>query len=158
MIDPKKEKQSFQSEKYLKTLESKEEYKKESKIRMDIKKNDEKYYLNAIIENYDKSHFRTKGFSIFRYQLPELIKALQNIHDGQFDNQVDQSLSAAGIIKQTFSENNNYDVNLSGESEHEKYDSWFTNLTEAQKKEVKELERSGWKEPEIQLAFNSKYS
>jgi len=157
MIDPKKEKEIFLNENYLKNLESKEENKKESKIRMDIKKNDEKYYLNAIIENYDKSHFRTKGFSIFRNQIPELIEALKNIHDGQFDMKVNQILSAAGIIKQTFSENNN-GPNNTDKYKNKKYDSWFKSLTKKQKKEMKKLENSGWSEKEIQLSFHSRYS
>ena len=41
------------------------------------KKNQEKFYLNAEIKNYDGNWFRNSGFSILRHQLPELISELK---------------------------------------------------------------------------------
>jgi len=159
MIDPKKEKDFSLNEKYLKNLESKEENKKESKIRMEYKRNEEKYYLNAIIESFDKSKFRTKGFSIFRHQIPQLIEALQNIHDGQSDNYIQKILCKSGVVKNTSinaaqSESNS----RNNEQKNNQYTLWVRSLAKDLKKKVKELKDSGWTEQEIQFAFNSKHS
>ena len=46
---------------------------------LQYKINQEKFYLNADVQNYQGKWFRNDGFSIYRYQLPKLISALQNL-------------------------------------------------------------------------------
>ena len=57
------------------------------------KKNNEKFFLNAEIKNYDGGTFRSKGFSILRYQIEELISGLQAISDGGYDNEMEFKIS-----------------------------------------------------------------
>ena len=158
MLNPKKEKEFFLNEEYLKNLETKEQYEKESKERKKIKQDEEKFYLNAIIEGYDGNYFRTKGFSIFRFQLPQLIEVFQNIQDGKFDSHINKILNESGIIKNTVSQNNNSKANSSNLEQNNSFGLWLSNLTDRQIIEVRELQDAGWTEDEIHLAFNSKYS
>ena len=89
-------------------LDEEEDYLTKKKIRKNLggntesitkdaqyKINQEKFFLNAEIRNYDdkKGWFRGKGFSIHRYQLPKLISALQNIYDGKCDAETDFKIS-----------------------------------------------------------------
>lgn len=162
MIDPKKEKEFFLNYEYLKKLESKEENKKESKKRNDIKKNEEKYYLNAIIEGYNHQSFRTKGFSIFRHQIPKLIESLQNIYDGQFDNHIQEMLSESGLVKKISSDQSEsksvLDDKESVSSKKNNFTLWVKTLTKKQRIEIKKLVDSGWTENEIRRSFDAKNS
>jgi len=159
MIDPQKEKDFFLNEEYLKKLETKEEYAKESKERIKIKKEIEKFYLNAVIEGFDKNKYRTKGFSIFRHQIPKLVESLQNIHDGDYDSWINKQLIESGVVKkipQNEDESQTDDLEIKKNSE--KYSIWIKALSEKLKKEVKELENKGWTSDDIQLAFKARYS
>jgi len=158
MVVPSKEKDFFLNEKYLKNLESEEENKKESKIRIEYKRNEEKYYLNAVIDGYDKNKFRTKGFSIFRHQIPQLIEALQNIHDGQFDNYIQEILRKSGLVKNTINTTQSESINRNDEQKKTQFASWVANMADEVKKEIKKLQDSGWSEHEIRFAFDSKHS
>lgn len=147
------------NEEYLKKLETKEQHAKESKERIKIKKDKEKFYLNAIIESFDRTKWRTKGFSIFRHQIPQLIEALQNIHDGDYDSWINKQLVELGIVKkipQSDDESQTDDLAIKGKQK--KYSIWIKALSEKLKKDVKELENKGWTSDEIQLAVNAKYS
>lgn len=159
MIDPQKEKDFFLNEEYLKKLETKEQFAKESKERIKIKKDKEKFYLNSVIEGFDKNKFRTKGFSIFRHQIPQLVETLQNIYDGDYDSWLNKKLIELGIVKkipQNDDETQTDDLEIKKKSE--KYSIWIETLSEKLKKEVKELQNKGWTSDEIQLAFKARYS
>ena len=99
MIDPEQEKKFTLDDSYLKKMETQEEYAKESKKRIKIKTDNEKFFINSIITGFDNQPFRSKGLSIYRYQLPELINALQDIHDGKHDDKIHNILLQSGIIK-----------------------------------------------------------
>ncbi len=101
MIYPQKEKEFFLSEEYLKKLETKEEYDKESKKRYQIKRDNEKFKINTVVTGFDRQSFKTAGPSIFRHQIPDLINALQDIHTGKHDPLITTILREAGIIKNT---------------------------------------------------------
>ena len=104
MIDPQKERDFSNNEEYLKNLETKDEYLKESKKRIKIKKDHEKFYINSVIIGYNQKPFRTKGPSIFRHQIPSLIEILQNIHNGEYDAITNKILLESGIIKKDWNE------------------------------------------------------
>jgi len=155
MINPQKEKEFFLNEEYLKKIETPEEYEKESKKRIKTKKDEEKFYLNSVIQGFQREYFRTKGFSIFRYQIPQLVEALQNIHNGGFDLMINKILLESGVVKKI----PQYGASdLEAKEKSKKYSLWVKALSEKLKKEVKDLENENWTPDEIQLAFKAKYS
>ena len=162
MLDPTKEKEFFISEEYLRKGQSKEEYKKESKRRLQIKKDDEKYFLNAEVLNWNNiDSFLTKGFSISRKEIPKMIEALQNIVDGGNDDYINKILIESGIMKESQQETQVEDTreeNKTGEI-HEgegEFGQWYESLSSVQKTDVKAMKRAGWSEDEITAAFKIK--
>ncbi len=99
MIYPQDEIEFFRSEEYLKNLETKEEYSKESKKRYQKKRDNEKFKINSIVIGFDGKEFNTQGPSIFRYQISDLINALENIDAGKYEGFIDDVLREAGIMK-----------------------------------------------------------
>ena len=77
MIIPEKEREDFLNEEYLKKMESKAQYEEGKRKRIEIKKNAQKYKVNALLTG--GVPWRTKGFTITREQIPRLIEALQGI-------------------------------------------------------------------------------
>ena len=62
---------------------------------LESKKKMEKFYLNPNFWLSDTREWTTKnkGFSIYRFQLPELISALQDIIDGKYDADMSSKIS-----------------------------------------------------------------
>ena len=150
MLEPTKEKEFFISEEYLRKGQSKKEYKKESKRRLQIKKDEEKYFINAEVLNWNKvDSFLTKGFSIPRKDIPKMIEALQNIVDGGNDDYINKILIESGIMKKS-----QHETQVDDPKEKEKkYDLWYKSLTKAQKADFKKMESSGWTKDEIKNAI-----
>ena len=156
MIFPQQERAFFTNEEYLERTQTSEEFKRESEKRIKYKKDNEKFYINSIITGFSND-FRTQGCSIFRYQLPNLIEALQNINRGNFDQWIIKMLVETNVIKKIPLELIESETNSETQEENGQYDSWFESLTETQKKEAKELENSQWTENEIMDAFKAKF-
>lgn len=155
MIDPAKEREFYNNEEYLKRVENAEEYERQSKKRIQFKNDTEKYYINAQVTGFDGSPFRTKGFSITRKDIPNMIDALQKIVGGEFDSQIKYGLVESGILQgiKEEVEQELEEENIEKEEEEEKFLEWCNNLTEPEKKEVEIMKKSGWTEKEIKIAF-----
>ena len=157
MVFPQKEKDFFNNEEYLKQVQTKKDYEIESKRRIKYKQDNEKFYINSVKVSRGLLPYRTKGLSIFRQQLPKFIEALENIQQGVFDPWINKMLLDAGAVKKipqelVDSETNNMETR----KKNNEYDLWFQTLTNAQKKEAKKLEKSGWSANEIITAFKAK--
>ena len=171
MIIPEKEREDFLNEEYLKKMESKAQYEEGKRKRIEIKKNAQKYKVNALLTG--GVTWRTKGFTITREQIPRLIEALQGVKDGDYDSYIKKILFETGIIKNTQQdetdtetvEKDNAEIESEIESEMEerenkktaqKYSSWLQTLNDEQQKEAKKMENEGWTPEEIQDAFRNK--
>jgi hypothetical protein len=187
MLYPKKEKEFFNSQHYLKNLETKKEFTINNPKRIKIKNDEEKYYVNSLITGFDGNKFRTKGFSIFRTQLPNFIEALENIRDGGYDefinNIVNESylpnskknisdnsestsvagkkLSSAGqkiADKINAKDNKNIKhITNKPKTNDEIFADWESSLSKEHQKEIKGLIKSGWTKEESKIAFEAKY-
>tara|TARA_Y100000996_G_C22348679_1_gene571822 strand:+ start:146 stop:736 length:591 start_codon:yes stop_codon:yes gene_type:complete len=167
MLYPQKEKDFFANEQYLKNFESKEEYEKESAKRIKIKKDEEKFYINSLITGFQGQDFRTKGLSIFRHQLPHLIEALENIHEGNFDEKIEEMLQEGGILKNNHNKQRNkqvenaqpveMDEEIEEKTEDEKFEEWKKTLNKRQQTEINGLLKSGWTKAEAKIAFEAKH-
>ena len=155
MIDPPKEREFYINEEYLQHGQTVDEYKEESKRRWQIKKDDEKYYVNAQVQGFDGNPFLTKGFSITRKDIPKMIDALQKIVGGEFDLQIKRVLLESGIIKDI--EESVKEVRSEEkeeqEAKEEEFRKFYDNLSEDEKNEVKKMKKSGWMEKDIMTAF-----
>ncbi|MDC0052489.1 hypothetical protein OAJ34_01625 [Candidatus Nitrosopelagicus sp.] len=166
MLYPQKEKDFFANEQYLKNFESKEEYEKESAKRIKIKKDEEKFYINSLITDFQGQDFRTKGLSIFRHQLPHLIEALGNIHEGNFDEKIEEMLQEGGILKNNYNKQRNkrvedakpVEMEVKAKTKDGKFEEWKNTLNKKQRTEINGLLKSGWTKTEAKLAFESKYT
>lgn len=166
MLFMQKEKDFYDSEHYLKNLETGEEYAKENPKRLRIKTDNEKYYINSIITGFDGKPFRTKGASIFRYQLPNLIKALQHICDGgyeQFTNTLLEQVLNPNKNTDDVLENSQSEQTMNSEpiintsmSDDGKFIEWYISLNSNLKKEIDGLIKSGWTKEEAKIAFDAK--
>ena len=187
MLYPKKEKEFFNSQHYLKNLETKKEFTINNPKRIKIKNDEEKYYVNSLITGFDGNKFRTKGFSIFRTQLPNFIEALENIRDGGYDefinNIVNESylpnskknisdnsestsvsgkkLSAAGqkIADKIDAKDNKNIKHITNmpKTNDEIFADWESSLSKEHQKEIKGLIKSGWTKEESKIAFEAKH-
>ena len=146
---------------------------KETMVReLESKKNNEKFYLNSQI-NYPWGWRRQAGFSIYRYQLPELISALQSICDGEQDDKMSFKISKwinqsteepqfemeADSEEETEESHDNADDhadNDSGAMPKVNYDKWVSEQPERIKKEILQLQRDGWTKERIYNMINSK--
>lgn len=99
MLYPAKEKEFHANDKYLKTLESYKEYEVESRKRHQIKKDEEKFKINSLNTGFSGQQYRTNGASIYRRQIPSLIAALQDIHDGKHDSAIMDILHQSGLVE-----------------------------------------------------------
>ena len=188
MLFPKKEKEFFNSQQYLKNLETKKEYAVENPKRIKIKNDEEKYYVNSLITGFDGNKFRTKGLSIFRTQLPNFIEALENIRDGGYDEFINnfvhesylpnpkknisdnlestsvpgKKLSAAGqkIVDEigTGKTKNIEHVASKQKTDDDVFADWELSLSKEHQKEIKHLIKSGWTKEEAKIAFEAKYA
>ena len=187
MLYPNEEKEFFQNQNYLKNLESVKEFETNNPKRIQIKTDNEKYYVNSLVTGYDGNPFRTKGFSILRNQLPHFIESLQNIFDGGYDpfvqnivnesylpnskkpvsdnlesnNSSDKKLSKAGQkIVDTLRNGPTKNIKLT-ESKHktddELFADWLSSLSKEHQKEIASLTKSGWTKEEAKIAFEAKY-
>ena len=171
MIIPEKEREDFLNEEYLKKMESKAQYEEGKRKRIEIKKNAQKYKVNALLTG--GVTWRTKGFTITREQIPRLIEALQGVKDGDYDSFIKKILFETGIIKKISQdetdtetvEKDNTEIESEIESEIEErenkkeaevYSSWLQTLNDEQKKEAKRMENEGWTRVEIRDAFGYK--
>ena len=149
MFEPEKEKAFYISEEYLRKGQSKKEYEQESKRRLQIKKDTEKYFINAQVDAWDGGTFLTKGFSISRKKIPLMIEALQQIIAGDSDDYMNKILIESGIMKKS-----QHETQVDDPKEKEKnYDLWYKSLTKAQKADFKKMESSGWTKDEIKNAI-----
>jgi DNA-binding transcriptional regulator YiaG len=74
------------NEKYIKSFYDDEDDYNLRKLQREQKaKLRQKFYFNALITYADGKSFRTKGFSLYRHQIPELISVLNKITNGEFD-------------------------------------------------------------------------
>ena len=132
------------------------------------KKNQEKFYLNAEIKNYDGNWFRNDGFSILRHQLPELISALQRICDGERDDEMSSKISELikpeenteptaeqEIDSEEKTEDNANEEIIPG-YEKKRYDEWVSGQPEEMEKAILDLQRDGWTKEKIYNTLNSK--
>lgn len=187
MLYLKEEKEFFQNQNYLKNLETEKEFETNNSKRIKIKTDNEKYYVNSIITGYDGNPFRTKGFSILRYQLPHFIESLQNICDGGYDSFVNNIINESYLpnSKKTITDNLESD-NSSGKklsaagqkivdklenrttknntltiskpkTDDDIFADWESSLSEEHQKEIKRLIKSGWTKEEAKIAFEAKY-
>ena len=171
MIIPEKEREDFLNEEYLKKMESKAQYEEGKRKRIEIKKNAQKYKVNALLTG--GVTWRTKGFTITREQIPRLIEALQGVKDGDYDSFIKKILFETGIIKKISQdetdtetvEKDNTEIESEIESEIEErenkkeaevYSSWLQTLNDEQKKEAKQMENEGWTQVEIRDAFRNR--
>ena len=171
MIIPEKEREDFLNEEYLKKMESKAQYEEGKRKRIEIKKNAQKYKVNALLTG--GVTWRTKGFTITREQIPRLIEALQGVKDGDYDSFIKKILFETGIIKNIPQyetdtetvEKDNTEIESEIESEIEErenkkeaevYSSWLQTLNDEQKKEAKQMENEGWTQVEIRDAFRNR--
>ena len=145
---------------------------------LENKKKKEKFYLNPYFPDYyTKEWMRSKGFSIFRFQLPELISALQSICDGERDDEMSSQISelinpeenteaiaearrlADEKRKETEESDDNAD-DLVYHADHEVtkeiYDKWVNEQPERIKKEILKLQGDGWTKERIYNIINSK--
>ena len=188
MIYPKKEKEFFNSQQYLKSLETKKEHAIENPKRIKIKNDEEKYYVNSLITGFGGNKFRTKGFSIFRTQLPNFIEALENIRDGGYDEYINniinesylpnskkntsdnlestsvpgKKLSAAGqkIVDEmgTGKIKNIEHIASKQKTDDEIFADWLSSLSKEYQKEIGRIIKSGWTKEEAKIAFEAKYA
>ena len=133
------------------------------------KKNQEKFYLNAEIKNYDGDWFRNKkGFSIWRHQLPELISALQSICDGKEDDKMSFKISKLINPEENTEPTAEQEIDLEEKTEDivneeiipnytkKRYDEWVSGQPEEMKKAILDLQRDGWTKEKIYNTLNSK--
>ena len=111
---------------------------------LQYKINQEKFYLNADVQNYQGKWFRNDGFSIHRYQLPKLISALQNIYDGKYDAEIDFKISE--LINNE--KNTEFDI--------QRYNNWKNNQNDDLRKEIWKMEQMGMDKESIFKAMNPK--
>ena len=106
------------------------------------KKNQEKFFLNADIKNFEGQWFRSGGFSIFRYQIEDFISALQNICDGEYDNDMEFKISQLldKKIKSGFSIN--------------EYNQWKNHQDPFIKKQIWQMEEMGMDKKDIRKALD----
>ena len=171
MIIPEKEREDFLNDEYLKKMESKAQYDEGKRKRIEIKKNAQKYKVNALLTG--GVTWRTKGFTITREQIPRLIEALQGIKDGDYDSFIKKILFETGTIKKISQdetdtetvEKDNAKIESEIESEieerenkkaAEEYSSWLQALNDEQRKEAKQMENEGWTQVEIRDAFRNR--
>ena len=111
---------------------------------LQYKINQEKFYLNANIRNFDekKGWFRSDGFSIRRYQLPELISALRDIYDGKRDAETNFKIS------ELINNEKNTGFNI------QRYNNWKNKQNEDLKKEIWKMEQMGMDKESINKAMN----
>ncbi|MBT4325844.1 MAG: hypothetical protein HOD60_02895 [Candidatus Nitrosopelagicus sp.] len=187
MLYPNEEKEFFQNQNYLKNLESVKEFETNNPKRIQIKTDNEKYYVNSLVTGYDGNPFRTKGFSILRNQLPHFIESLQNIFDGGYDpfvqnivnesylpnskkpvsdnlesnNSSDKKLSKAGQkIVDTLRNGPTKNIKLTEskpKTDDELFADWLSSLSKEHQKEIASLTKSGWTKEEAKIAFEAKY-
>lgn len=132
------------------------------------KKNQEKFYLNAEILGYDGEWFRNDGFSIYRYQLPELISALQSIYDGEHDNKISSKISELINPEENTEPTAEQETDLEEKTEDipneeiiptyskKIYDVWVNKQPEEIKKAISDLQKDGWTKEKIYNILNSK--
>ena len=132
------------------------------------KKNQEKFYLNAEIKSYEGNWFRNDGFSIFRFQLPELISALQSICDGEHDDETSSKISELINPEENTEPTAEQEIDLEEKTEDivneeiipnytkKRYDEWVSGQPEVMKKEILYLEKYGWTKKKIYNTLNSK--
>ena len=132
------------------------------------KKNQEKFYLNAEIKNYEGNWFRNDGFSIYRYQLPELISALQSICDGKHDDKMSFKISKLINPEENTEPTAEQETDLEEKTEDipneeiipryskKTYDEWVSGQPEKTKEAILELESDGWTKEKIYNTLNSK--
>ena len=132
------------------------------------KKNQEKFYLNAEIKNYEGNWFRNDGFSILRHQLPELISALQSICDGEHDDETLFKISELINPEENTEPTAEQEIDLEEETEDipneeiipryakKRYDEWVSGQPEEMEKAILDLQRDGWTKEKIYNTLNSK--
>lgn len=103
--------------------------------------NQEKFYLNAEVDYYGKWR-RKEGFSIRRYQLPELISALRGIYDGKHDAETNFKIS------EFINNEKNTGFNI------QKYNNWKNKQNDDLKKEIWKMEQMGMDKESIYKAMN----
>ena len=135
---------------------------------LESKKNQEKFYLNAEIKSYEGNWFRNDGFSIFRFQLPELISALQSICDGERDDEMSFKISKfinpeentePTAEQEIDSEEKTEDIvneEIIPRYDEKRYDEWVSGQPEEMKKAILDLQRDGWTKEKIYNTLNSK--
>ena len=132
MIDTEKEIEFKNNEEYLKRVQKADEFEKESKDRIKFKNDNDKYYINSRVTGYDGNSFRTKGFSIPRKEIPNMITGLQKIIDGEFDSKIKNALIESGIIEDT--EEEIEQIPEEKENKEEDFEEWYGGLSDSEKK------------------------
>ena len=136
---------------------------------LESKKNQEKFYINGMLKNYDGDWFRNKkGFSIWRHQLPELISALQSICDGKHDDKMSFKISKLINPEENTEPTAEQETDLEEKTEdipneeiiprytEKRYDEWVSGQPEEMKKAILDLQRDGWTKEKIYNTLNSK--
>ena len=136
---------------------------------LESKKNQEKFYINGMLKNYDGDWFRNKkGFSIWRHQLPELISALQSICDGKEDDKMSFKISKLINPEENTESTAEQEIDLEEKTEDivneeiiprytkKIYDEWVSGQPEKTKEAILELESDGWTKEKIYNTLNSK--
>jgi len=187
MLYPKEETDFFNSQIYLKNLESEKEHTIENVKRIKIKTDNEKFYVNSLVTGFNGVQFRTKGFSILRKHLPHLIESLQNLCDGGSDSFVNNIINESylpnskKIISNNLESNNSSGKKLSAagqkivdtlkngpttnielttskpKTDDEIFADWKSSLSKEHQKEIEGLIKSGWTKEEAKIAFEAKY-
>jgi len=136
---------------------------------LENKKKKEKFYLNPYFPDYyTKEWMRSKGFSIFRFQLPELISALQSICDGEHDDETSFKISELINPEENTEPTAEQEIDLEEKTEDivneeiipryakKRYDEWVSGQPEEMKKAILDLEKDGWTKEKIYNTLNSK--
>ena len=111
---------------------------------LQYKINQEKFYLNADVQNYEGGWYRNSGFSIHRYQLPKLISKLQDIYDGKCDAEIDFKISK--LINNE--KNTEFDI--------QRYNNWKNNQDGYVRQQIWKMEEMGMDRESIFKAMNPK--
>ena len=135
---------------------------------LEAKKKMEKFYINAEVDIPGIGWRRQDGFSIYRYQLPELISALQSICDGERDDEMLSKISELISPEENTEPTAEQEIDSEEKTEdivneeiiprydEKRYDEWVSGQPEEMKKAILDLQKDGWTKEKIYNTLNSK--